>query len=433
MALNFKPGSILDIFRAGKLVPHKVKSPEFGHITLYRADARLSEALPRLALPPMQEAARAAFRAVIEHEKPASNGAMASCLGLAEARGYSAHPGDWIPFFDHHSAGGHPPLYQPWMDWLSDNGLTPYHEGNTLTEVNWSRWKPKPREAVWHRMGIEQQDRAFDMLRRVAPLLSAAVREGLLRQINAGGSFYGNYPRQMPLLECFLEDRTPRIRDLAREKLDAMAGFETTAAHASVLACHLKITGTSVTMNDDARSPPNLYRHWSCATIDELSAELGLSAPGLVGMADLEALGSMFNVLVCSTGDLATRAALAERQLKGPSDGLSLDLFAGLDRPLRERGLKALCRSHSWNSVQEFLGPEMGTLSVEQMHEMQCWDALERGSKGANNSYDPVRVVAFSVNREAAEVALEQALSQRIEANDPRLTMLKFNLALETA
>lgn len=422
------------LFRSiGKLEAHKATSREYGRITLYRADERLAEALPKLALPPMPEAARAAFRAVIEYEKPSSNAAMAHCLGLAEARRFSAHPSDWIPFFDQQAAGYHPPLYQPWLDWLSDNGLTAYHEGNTLSEVNWSRWKPKPREAVWHRMLIEHQDRAFDMLKRVSPSLSATVREGLLREINAGGGFYGNYPRQVPLLEYFLDDRIPRIRALAREKLDAMAGFETTAAHAAALARHLKVADGCVTLNADPHNPPNLHRHWSCATVDELAAELGLSAPALVRMADLEALGSMFDLLVCTTGDAATRSALAERQLDGPPDGLSLALFKSLDRALWERALKALLKSHYWNSVQEHLGLEAGTLGIAQMHEMQCWIALERGEIGANMAYDPVRVIAFSVNREAAQFALERALAQGVKANDPRLTMLKFNLALEPA
>ncbi len=417
----------------GKLEAHKVATPDHGRFALFRADARLADALPKLALPTMDAPARAAFRAVVDYEKPASNGVMRHCLGLAEARGFAAHPSDWIPFFDTQTAGGHPPLYQPWVDWLSDQGLTPYHQGNSLTEANWSRWKPKPREAVWRRMTIDDPHRALDLLKRVAPKQSTAIRQGLLRQIDAAGSFHGNFPRQIPLLEFFLEDRNAAIRDLAREKLDAMAGFESSVAHSAALARFFKIEGTSVTVNADAPVPSRLHQHWLCATVDELATELGLAPPAFVQMADLDALGPLFVLMVSMTGDVATRSTLANRLLDGPSDNLPLGLFQGADRSLWQCGLKALFQSNYWNSVQEFLGSEMGTLSAAQMKEMRCFQALQSGVAGPNLSYDPIRAIAFCVSREAADVALRTALEQGVVADSPRLTMLRFNLALQKA
>jgi len=55
---------------------------------------------------------------------------------------------------------------------------------------------------------------------------------------------------------------------------------------------------------------------------------------------------------------------------------------------------------------------------------------LETGELPVNTSYDPLRAVALSVDKAAAQEALEEALSLGMKIDHPRLTMLKFNLAL---
>jgi len=57
----------------GEIVKFKFGSREFGIVSMHRADERLQSELPELALPPMNEAARAAFMAVLEYEKPPAN------------------------------------------------------------------------------------------------------------------------------------------------------------------------------------------------------------------------------------------------------------------------------------------------------------------------------------------------------------------------
>ena len=134
----------------------------------YRADDALAVALPALALPRMGEAARAALRAALSLEIPYNNAQRKDCLALAEARGFSTDPRDWVPDFK--APGRHLPLYQPWVDWLSDHGLTPIHAGNTLTAENLSRWTPAAlggRSRVW---------RATTAQRRPTSSSSTAVR-----------------------------------------------------------------------------------------------------------------------------------------------------------------------------------------------------------------------------------------------------------------
>jgi len=422
----------------GEIVAIKFRSRESGTVSICRADARLQSELPELALPPMNEAARAAFMAVLEYEAPPANGSLADFLALAEARGFSAHPADWIPDFK--LPGRHPRLYQPWVDWLSEHGLTSFHEANTLSEANWDRWKPNPRLKAFHDLIREDQDAAFDLLRRVGPSQPASTRLALLSQIDAGGSFNGNYPRQVPLLKYFLNDRSAKIRDVAREKLANMNGLETEEAHAAELAKHIKVAGGTVTY----KIAPELHTHpfwvnWCCTTFDALAEALGLRPQELARQSDLEVLGFLFMHLVATTGDVETRSIVASRMLDtAPPEQLPLSLLGGVARPLWERGLRATFKSNYWNVVQEFLGPETGTLNALQMRELACFDSLkgsvimelETGKLPVNISYDPLRAVALSVDKAAAEEVLEEALSLGMKIDNPRLTMLKFNLAL---
>lgn len=418
----------------GKLEKVKFRSREFGTVEIYRADAELQSNLPKLSLPPMNEAARSAFRAVIDYEKPSANGSLSDHLALAQARGYSAHPGDWMPHIE--LPGQHLPLYQPWVEWLSENGLTRFHEdANRLTEENWERWKSLPRLRAFARLLRDDQDAAFELLKAVAPSQPASTRLALLGWITAGASFSGNYPRQVPLIRYFLEDRSAKVRAAAAAKLQKMNGLETEEAHAAELAKHLIVTEERVTY----RVPPEPHTYpfwinWHCTTFDALAAALGLSSEELALKSDIEALGSNFYSLVTLTAAVEARSIIASRLLDaGKPENMSAHLFKGVDRALWERGLRATFRSNYWNSVQEFLGPERGTLNESQMRELYAYENLQvtiTRDYAENGAYDPLRVVALSVNKEAAAQLLGEALSLGMKIDNPRLTTLKFNLAL---
>lgn len=404
----------------------------------HRADAQLASRLPDLRLPRMNEAARAAFRAVLDCERPPGNGSLMDFLALAEARGFCGHPADWVPAFDDDPYL--PPLYQPWVDWLSEHGLTRFHDGNWLTEDNWDRWKPRPRLRAFRKLLRETPQAAADLLMTMAPSQPAAIRLALLGEIDAGGAFYGNYPRQVPMLRFFLADPSARIRAAAEEKLARMNGLQTEAAHAAELARHIEVSGGRVTYG----TPPAPHTspwsvQYSCTTFDHLAAALGLSPRDLARQADLEGLGSNFLSLLVGTGDVESRAIVAARMLEAfPPDQIPIRLFRGVERPLWERGLRAFFRSEYSGSVEEFLGPEIGTLSPAQMPQLLFYERLdqsvinelEAGTLPVNIRYDPLRALGLVLRKDAAQEALNRAVSLGMKADSPRLTMLKFNMAL---
>lgn len=63
---------------------------------------------------------------------------------------------------------------------------------------------------------------------------------------------------------------------------------------------------------------------------------------------------------------------------------------------------------------------------------MRDWLAhqLKNKIKPVNNQYDPLRALALSVGKEAAQEAFDLALAAGMKPDNPRLTMLRFNLAL---
>jgi hypothetical protein len=381
----------------------------------------------------MSAAARAVFEAVLDYEKPTGNGSLVDFLALAEARGFCAHPSDWLPAFDNDPR--HPQLYQPWVDWLSENGLTPFHEGNSLTVENWDRWKPKPRLGAFARMLREDQQSSFDLLMAVGPSQSAGTRLALLGEINAGGAFYGNYPRQVPMLRYFLTDRSAKIRAAAEDKLKNMNGQETEEAHAEELAKHLRVGDGSVTYKE----PPAHSRNFACTTFDLLAKAINLSPHDLARQSDLGRLGSHFLLLITQTGDVETRSIVASRMLEEfPPDHIPTRMFRDVARPLWERGLRAQFDSVYPSSVLEFPGAQAGSLDIALIRQIKHYPGmapsvtqeLETGTLPINNMYDPLRILALVASRDAANELLQEARAAGIAENNPRLTMLKFNMAL---
>ncbi|MEM1345695.1 MAG: hypothetical protein AAGI34_14100, partial [Pseudomonadota bacterium] len=108
--------------------------------------------LPRLALPPLPEALRPRFRRLIGTMKTPEH--RLDVLGLMAARGYAAHPDDWMPV---QSAAKTPALYAPWIDWLAQGKTT---SGLVLSADTWDDFAPTARRACLQEMRERDPDAA---------------------------------------------------------------------------------------------------------------------------------------------------------------------------------------------------------------------------------------------------------------------------------
>ncbi len=430
------------VMSASQLVVTKVRNREHGTILLKSVDEDLASKLPDLRLPIMPDEARAAFRAILAYEAPPANGSLVDLLQFAEVRGYAAHPCDWIPDYDWKYAGGHPRLYQPWVDWLSEEGLTKFHQGNTLTPENFQRFSPGQRGGPIKALIRKGRSDDFAEVKAVAEAQPASARALIVNSISAWGSFDGCYPWQVPLLEYFAADKSDKVRSIARASLEKMGSLLTEEDYARKLANHITIRpdGVGYAVAPTPHTFP-FFKEFTCVSFAALANALGLTPTELASRSDLDGLGKELMGVAAVSGDPESRTILANRYLDKGTGGesLSLMLFEGLAKPIRARGLQAMFQSPYMDSVQEYLGAETGTLDAPSMRNWSAYQQLgeivtdelkKKRQLPVNIIYDPLRCLGKVVNKEVARQVLDEAIGHGMSPDNPRLTMLKFNLAL---
>lgn len=420
----------------GQLIENRHRHPGTVVIKIKAVDEALAAQLPPLRLPMMGDEARAAFRTVLAYEKPPANGALVDFLALAEARGFAANPCDWIPDYDWKYAGRHPELYQPWVDWLSENGFTRFHRGNTLTAENLKRFAPSQRYWVIIDLIRKGQHTDFAEIKAIASAHPASIRAEIAGIIHAWGSFDGCYPWQRPLIEHFLADPSAKVREVARKKLSEV----TTVEHnAQFIAAQMEVTAERVAYRVPPENPAGyLYRQFACVTFAALAEALQLTPVELAERADFSNSGHIW--LAARTASPEVRAILLRRALDCGTSGESIPLrwFHGAEPDLWRRGLEAKKASPYVNSVQDYLGDKTGTMSLAELREWDAWEhmrisvtmQIKERRLPVNISYDPLRYLAKIIDKEAAKAVLDEALSLGMKPDNSRLTMLRFNLAL---
>jgi hypothetical protein len=397
----------------------------------------LAAQLPKLALPTMSEEARAAFRAVLAYETRTSSDMFA----LVEARGFTAHPCDYIPEFRWQFCGRHSAIYQPWTDWLSEHEITKFHSGNMITPKNYRRFPKSQRHGPIKHLIRLGKDSDFAEIKAIAEANPASARAELAADIYAWGSFDGCYPWQVPLLEYFARDPSDKVRIIAQTKLEKMGEFTTVEAHARVIAEHLMVTADRVSWKVPPEHPSGfLFRNFASVTFEALAEALGLTSAQLAERADLIDFKMSNFYMPAGSAGLEARAILAARALDLGLGGESIPLvwFEGAEPGLWRRGLEAMKASPYVNSVQEHLGDKTGTMSLAELREWDAWEHMrisvtrqvKERKLPVNISYDPLRYLAKIIDKEAAQAVLDEALSLGMKPDNPRLTMLRLNLAL---
>ena len=409
--------------------------------TTFDVDAALAAQLPRLALPTMSEAARAAFRALLAYEAPTSNGSLIDTLALIEARGYTVHPCDWIPDFRWLYAGSHPSIYQSWSDYLSENGYTPFHKGNTLTAENCFHFAPRQRAWAFSQYIHRNDPEKLAYAKAIIVSQPAGVRKQLLAEINARGAFNGLYPWQIPFLREFLADKAPSVRKTVKALIDRGSGWGSEETNARVIASRLTVSGGVVTFIEPPKNPYGyLFTEFRCASFASLAEAMNVSTAQLAEQADLATLGSYLINLANTSGCQEVRHILMRRTLEEGFDlgWIPYAWFDGADPDLWRCGLEAAKASPYVNSVLDYPGITAGTMSVAELQawgqlallQMSVTQELETGKLPVNINYDPLRYLAKIVDKEAARIIMDEAIALGMSPDHPRLTMVKLNLAL---
>ncbi len=411
-----------------------------------RVTEDIASQMPDLGLPKMPEDARAAFREVLKYERPPGNGSVHDILILSQARGYCAHPGDWVPSSE--GDNQFPKTYEPWAAWLAENNYTPFYEGVRLTVDNFDRWKPQARASAFRNLRREDRETANNFFLTVCARKPAAIRRKLAAEIGRHSMFSGPYPHDVPILRQLLNDRDAQIRDEAARKLELMKGLETSEDHAKAILHYFEIsrkgplsefgeTGAPEVIISPEIHEARVMRHCRSTDLDTLAGLLGVTARDFVSGFDLEHFKGEVCVLILSTIDTEARHMLARRLVEaGRECPVPLDRDA--DPELWQKALERKFESEYPFSIFSYLKPIVGALDITSVRKIKGYlyfvpsiqRELETGELPVNKWYDPLRFIALAASKDAATELMEEARTAGIAENNPRLTMLKLNLAL---
>ena len=402
---------------------------------IMRVNAWTARRLPDIGLPRMPPKARTAFRAVLDYEKPPGNGSVRDVLEFAEARGFVAHPSDWVPFA--HGDGQFPPRYEPWAAWLARKGFAPYWRGVRLTAQNWKRWKKDAREDAFSDLLRHDRPTAHALMKDLVPKEREAVRVGLIIHFDAGRSYSGHQAKDVALARQFLRDPSEKVKGFVRSKLANLEGLESEEANAAMAAVHFKKTpdGGIACAPEVHKAPARTYL--AHTTFDVLAETLGMSPEDLARKIDVADVQESLRILILTTATAACRAIVAKRLVDaGRTDFRRF--FDAADPETRAKGLRLSFPSPYPSTIFDFLGPDVGTLGIADMREIDqhrkmgksVTRELEEGKLPVNIRHDPLREMALLADKAAAQSLLDEALGLGMAPNNPRLTMLRLNLAL---
>lgn len=387
--------------------------------------------LPDLGLPRMSRDARKALASVRSYDGRLSS----DVLRLAEARGFTVHPCDWVP--DATDYPHHPDLYEPWASWLAAKGYTPYTAAVPLNLKNMHRFGSYALMRAFQNLYRKDREAAYNLLMQLPVADNADVRCDLLKEIGGGALFNGCYPSDAPILKHFLNDPSQKVREIAQERLRSMAGMETVEAVAEHISKCLEVTKDGILPLMPAYSEANLFAALYSTSVDALAQALGVSSTDFVRRLSFDLLKSDFGSIIVHTGSTEVRTIVAQRMIEKNHNG-ERGLYRDLPRHLWEYGLRATFQSNYIFAVNDFLGPDIGTLDTEIVGELFAFQNMERsvrreletGQLPVNTSYDELRVLGLALNKQSAEQVLNKAISLGMASDNPRLSVLKYNIQL---
>ena len=400
--------------------------------------------LPALALPGMPEDARIRFRQIMTNAKNDGE-AVRRALLLAAARGYAAHPADWMPGKTEADA---PALYAPWVDWL--NAGAARERADVLDAQTWDAWYPAERRAALAEMRRSDPAAARDLLAAKVGDVAAEERMRLVGLLAEGLD-----EADAGFLESLAKDRSGKVKALAASLLARIGHGEGDVEATAELAETLEIKGGM--LRSRTLGPKKLKNNAQRMRRNALFAQVSLAhLAGAVGLSPEEAVALWdigrdihatpgFVEMVAASGADGLPGALALRLFGGGQGALiSEDLIARLSAGERA-GIAPLAIARDDFRFSQSLDMAGDALGCHPMSVLEKSDALRtlitalKTAIGkadedwrANASLaDGMRALGLLADREAAVALLRRFTGLGLIAADPRLDMLHLNVALE--
>ncbi|QAY78385.1 DUF5691 domain-containing protein [Sphingosinicella sp. BN140058] len=397
--------------------------------------------LPRPSLPPIAEALRPLARRLLINQR--HDGQWRQLLDFLATRGWTMHPGDWMPGANDEDV---PDVYAGWRDWaaLAGGSDAGRRSGQPLSEESWQDYGPAGRAAALHALRRSDPDAARALL---VSRLAGEPADSRLRLVAVLGQRLSL--DDQPLLENLLGDRAPKVKALAASLLARLGARGDAGEEAAELADFFSIETKGFLRRAKVLAPRALKtaaqrqrRHELLARIDfpSFAAALGAEPDGLLALwqwgLDEQADNGFATMIAGSASDAivdavctvlsenpathhgslvallprlspAARGAVAGRFLtaRGGSFAAAAALGAGacrIDDPLRTPAGAAL----------------LGQIASE--------DSGTRAAAAAE-----LHALGLVASRAAAQHALERLTRAGMLSADPTLDMVRLNAGLD--
>lgn len=395
--------------------------------------------IPALAKPPIEPALRPRVRRLLLALRETAP--RRALLALLDRRGWTLHPGDWMPGPNEDDL---PEVYSPWQDWAAQAGPQGSAMEEEISAENWDHFGPAARRV------------AFAALRRRDPARAAAVlaqtianetpdRRLLLLDILTAGLT----PADAPVLEALTGDRAPRVKARAAALLARLGHGDAGSEDAAELAAFFtaKTKGwlrKSLEIVPNALKTPS-QRGRRAALMDSLSfgamsQALELTSEDLVAAwpwgSDAVIDHSLAEMIERSATDAVVRLAA-----EAMTAGNALDLH-GL-APLLPR-MPSDWRRQLGSQVLMANGGSFGQTLLVTGNDGELDGAIATaagkrlltvlaGNSEAKPTDHAAELVALGLlaSRDAAVQALQKLADAGLIGSDPRLDMLRLNAALQ--
>jgi hypothetical protein len=403
--------------------------------------------LPALAAPLIPAALRPRFRRLLA--TPRNPSLQRQLIAFAAARGYAAHPADWLPSAKDDQA---PDLYAPWLDWVRAEARAAPTSDSQLTADNYQEWTWSERRKALETLRAEDPAAALAIIAAKAGGEPAERRVRLIEMLQTRLS-----EADAGYLETLEQDRSERVQALARALLARLGRSADTTELAAELAAMVKLKKVGLLARRTQVAVKPLKTGAQAARRRELFALVSLAAlASAAGASELQLVESApdgatadvrdFVTCAAATGSDAAVRALFEQLLedKGSPATLLLPLAERLTPTERSTLLPRLMARDNdlFETTLSIAGASLGEVPLAALTASRSYAALQSNVEILARGEDATRDeaartlelllprVGLLLDAPSARALLERIATWGLSLAEPRLDLLHFNASL---
>lgn len=392
--------------------------------------------IPVLAQPPLPDPMRPRARRLLQQLREPT--ARRNLLDFLDARGWTLHPGDWVP----RPSEDVPEVYAAWQDWAAASG-SPSSVSEALSAESWDSFGPAARHAAFMALRLQDPVRASALL---AEKIAGEAPDHRVRLLEALATRL--FEADRPLLENLAGDRAPRVKALAASLMARLGHGGTGGEDAAELAGFFPVQTrgllrrTRVIAPQTVKTPAQRNRRTAlleALSLDAFAQALDLLPEELVAAWPWgnDALADhLFAAMAARSAPDAIVAAVAEALTTGASiDPRALaQLLPRLTQVQRRQAAARLLQAKgaSFAIVLTIAGGDSGIDdAIRTPAGTALLEALKVQDAKPGDQAPELLALGLLASRVAAKQALGQLATAGLLASDPRLDMLRLNAALD--